>query len=58
MELNKVERSKFGFVQETVTVGQGRQTTLALWRQCNDVRMYEISSQKILLFSEQEGLTV
>ena len=58
MELNKVERSKFGFVQETVKVGQGRQTTLALCRQCNDVRMYEISSQKILLFSEQEGLTV
>ena len=46
MKQNKVDRYKSGIVQQSLKVRQGQQTTLALWRQCNDVKTYEISFQK------------
>ena len=45
MELNKVDTVKFGFVQQSLKRWVRSETTLALHRQCNDVKIHEVSFQ-------------
>ena len=55
MELNKVDKCKFCFVQQSLAawnVGQGQQTTLVL--QCDGLKMYEISFQNFFSLWEME----
>ena len=47
MELNGVAKGKFGYLQQSVKLGQGQQTTMVVQGECNDVYVCVASSQKI-----------